>query len=78
MGKALFAALAAALAWLSFIRGVKSQNNEVVFTSVVYARIGERTPIIGNGYWHLTSYGANQMYNLVCKCHTSSRIFNTN
>jgi hypothetical protein len=36
-----------------------------VYSSVVYARTGERTPMLSGDALRLTSYGANQMYLLV-------------
>jgi hypothetical protein len=40
--------------------------NYTVHSSVIFARIGEHTPFLGSGSVTITSYGAHQMYNLVC------------
>jgi hypothetical protein len=55
----------AALVWWSQFQSVMSQDGGTVFSSVVYTRIGEKTPLMGPTSLRLTSYGAGQMYNLV-------------
>jgi hypothetical protein len=42
-------------------------DNITVFSTVIFSRVGERTPVLNlaNETVHLTSYGASQMYEMV-------------
>ena len=40
--------------------------NYTVHSSVIFARVGEHTPFLGDNPVSITSYGIRQMYNLVC------------
>lgn len=60
---ALSTALLAA-AWLGS-KGALALNY-TVHGSVIFARTGEHTPFLGSESVIVTSYGANQLYNLVC------------
>lgn len=59
---ALYVALLAAV-WMSSMEGVEAQNY-TVHSSVIFARTGDRMPILGVDTPHLTTLGAQQMYNL--------------
>jgi hypothetical protein len=50
--------------------GVRAQSDTTGYTviaSVIFARTGERTTVLGGDPIVLTPYGAQQMYSLVCK-----------
>lgn len=62
---ALYVALLAAV-WLSSFEGVEAQNY-TVHSTVIFARTGDRTPLLMTQSPQLTSLGARQMYNIVCQ-----------
>jgi hypothetical protein len=61
---ALWVALLAAI-WLSSFEGAEAANY-TIHSTVIFSRTGDRTPLLVPGESpHLTTLGAQQMYNLV-------------
>jgi hypothetical protein len=62
------AAAAATLSLLVLLAGpVNAQDNITIYSTVIFSRMGERTPLLTlpDETVHLTSYGAQQMYQMV-------------
>jgi hypothetical protein len=67
--KRILSLTAAALLGLMVLVGLgraQVEDNITVYSTVIFSRMGERTPVLNlaNETVHLTSYGAEQMYQM--------------